>query len=64
MDPKVIIGTGGYASAIPIKVGIERNIPTMIQEQNSYPGLTTRLFAKKATVKYVIIIILLLLVIN
>ena len=49
MDPKVIIGTGGYASAIPIKVGIERNIPTMIQEQNSYPGLTTRLFAKKAT---------------
>ncbi len=49
MDPKVVIGTGGYASAIPIKVGIKRNIPTMIQEQNSYPGLTTRLFAKKAT---------------
>lgn len=49
MDPKVIIGTGGYASYIPVKIGIERNIPTMIQEQNSYPGLTTRLFAKKAT---------------
>ena len=49
MDPKVVIGTGGYASAIPVKVGIKRNIPTMIQEQNSYPGLTTRLFAKKAT---------------
>lgn len=49
MDPKVIIGTGGYASSIPIKIGIKRNIPTMIQEQNSYPGLTTRLFAKKAT---------------
>ena len=49
MDPKVVIGTGGYASAIPVKIGIKRNIPTMIQEQNSYPGLTTRLFAKKAT---------------
>jgi len=49
MDPKVIIGTGGYASAIPVKIGIDRNIPTMIQEQNSYPGLTTRMFSKKAT---------------
>ena len=49
MNPKVIIGTGGYASAIPVKVGLDRDIPTMIQEQNSYPGLTTRLFANKAT---------------
>lgn len=49
MDPKVIVGTGGYASAIPVKVGLDRDIPTMIQEQNSYPGLTTRLFANKAT---------------
>ena len=49
MNPKIIIGTGGYASAIPVKVGIKRNIPTIIQEQNSYPGLTTRLFAKQAT---------------
>lgn len=52
MDPKVIIGTGGYASAIPIKIGLDRNIPTMIQEQNSYPGLTTRLFANKATIVF------------
>ena len=40
MNPNVIIGTGGYASALPIKVGIKQKIPTVIQEQNSYPGLT------------------------
>ena len=53
LDPNVIVGTGGYASALPIKVGIGRKIPTVIQEQNSYPGLTTRLFAEAATAVYV-----------
>ena len=52
MNPNVIIGTGGYASALPIKVGIKQKIPTVIQEQNSYPGLTTRLFAETATAVY------------
>jgi UDP-N-acetylglucosamine--N-acetylmuramyl-(pentapeptide) pyrophosphoryl-undecaprenol N-acetylglucosamine transferase len=52
MEPNVIVGTGGYASALPIKVGIGWKIPTVIQEQNSYPGLTTRLFAEPATAVY------------
>jgi len=52
MNPDVIVGTGGYASALPIKVGIGWKIPTVIQEQNSYPGLTTRLFAEPATAVY------------
>ena len=52
MKPNVIVGTGGYASALPIKVGIGWKIPTVIQEQNSYPGLTTRLFAEPATAVY------------
>ena len=49
-SPQVIIGTGGYASAIPIFVGLrKRNSPIIIlQEQNSYPGLTNRLFSNKA----------------
>ena len=48
--PELIIGTGGYASAIPLFVASKSNpeIPIILQEQNSYPGLTTRLFAKKA----------------
>ena len=46
--PDIVIGTGGYASAIPIKEGLKRNIPIFLQEQNSYPGITTRFFAKKA----------------
>ena len=49
MEPNVIVGTGGYASALPVKVGIGWKIPTVLQEQNSYPGLTTRLFAEQAT---------------
>ena len=52
MEPNVIVGTGGYASALPIKVGIGWKIPTVIQEQNSYPGLITRLFAEPATAVY------------
>ncbi len=48
--PQVIVGTGGYASAIPIFVGSQKKNPPIIilQEQNSYPGLTNRFFSKKA----------------
>ncbi|NOZ04072.1 MAG: hypothetical protein GXO92_05630 [FCB group bacterium] len=48
INPQVIVGTGGYASAIPLKLAVKSNIPILIQEQNSYPGLTTRMFADKA----------------
>ena len=49
-SPEIIIGTGGYASAIPLFVASKQKKPTpiVLQEQNSYPGITTRLFAKKA----------------
>ncbi|MDP6628400.1 MAG: undecaprenyldiphospho-muramoylpentapeptide beta-N-acetylglucosaminyltransferase [Candidatus Marinimicrobia bacterium] len=48
INPNLVIGTGGYASALPLREGIRRGIPTLIQEQNSYPGVTTRWFAEKA----------------
>ena len=48
IKPQLVIGTGGYASALPLREGIRRSIPTLIQEQNSFPGITTRWFEKKA----------------
>lgn len=44
--PNVLIGTGGYASFIPIVAGFVLRIPTAIQEQNVMPGLTTRVLAR------------------
>ncbi len=46
-DPDAVIGVGGYASGPVLYVAAKRRIPTIIQEQNSYPGLTNRLLAKK-----------------
>jgi UDP-N-acetylglucosamine--N-acetylmuramyl-(pentapeptide) pyrophosphoryl-undecaprenol N-acetylglucosamine transferase len=40
--PDVVVGTGGYASGPAVLWGILRGIPTAVQEQNSYPGVTTR----------------------
>ena len=50
-NPRLVIGTGGYASAVPLFVAVTQNpkIPIILQEQNSFPGLTTRWFAKKAS---------------
>ena len=48
--PDVVIGTGGFASGAVLKVASILNIPTVIQEQNSYPGITNKLLAKKANV--------------
>lgn len=44
-QPQVVVGTGGYASALPVWFATREGIPTLIQEQNSYPGLTTRWLA-------------------
>ncbi len=44
--PDVVIGTGGFASGPLLKVASSQNIPTLIQEQNSYPGITNRLLSK------------------
>ena len=46
--PDVVIGTGGFASGAVLKVASMLNIPTVIQEQNSFPGITNKLLAKKA----------------
>ncbi len=47
-DPHITVGTGGYASAVPVRQSLRNNIPIILQEQNSYPGMVTRLFAPKA----------------
>ena len=46
--PDIAIGVGGYASGPLLKVATGRKIKTLIQEQNSYPGITNKLLAKKA----------------
>jgi UDP-N-acetylglucosamine--N-acetylmuramyl-(pentapeptide) pyrophosphoryl-undecaprenol N-acetylglucosamine transferase len=45
--PDVVIGTGGFASGPLLKVACWLNIPTVIQEQNSYAGVTNKLLGKK-----------------
>jgi UDP-N-acetylglucosamine--N-acetylmuramyl-(pentapeptide) pyrophosphoryl-undecaprenol N-acetylglucosamine transferase len=46
--PDVVIGTGGFASGPTLYVAAQSRIPSVIQEQNSYPGITNKLLAKKA----------------
>jgi UDP-N-acetylglucosamine--N-acetylmuramyl-(pentapeptide) pyrophosphoryl-undecaprenol N-acetylglucosamine transferase len=46
-EPQVVIGVGGYASGPTLKMAQRLGIPTVIQEQNSYPGKTNRLLAKQ-----------------
>lgn len=46
--PDVVIGTGGFASGPLLQTANTLNIPTVIQEQNSYPGITNKLLSKKA----------------
>lgn len=47
--PDVVIGVGGYASAPVLYVASKLGIPTVIQEQNSYPGIANKLLAKRAS---------------
>ncbi len=46
--PNVVIGTGGFASGPTLFVANKKGIKTVIQEQNSYPGITNKLLGKKA----------------
>lgn len=46
--PDIAIGVGGYASGPILKQAQKQGIPTLIQEQNSYAGVTNKLLAKKA----------------
>ncbi|KJD31142.1 UDP-diphospho-muramoylpentapeptide beta-N-acetylglucosaminyltransferase [Tamlana nanhaiensis] len=45
--PDFAIGTGGFASGPLLNVAASKGIPTLIQEQNSFPGITNKLLAKK-----------------
>ncbi|MFS4494859.1 undecaprenyldiphospho-muramoylpentapeptide beta-N-acetylglucosaminyltransferase [Maribacter sp. 2308TA10-17] len=45
--PDVVIGTGGYASGPVLKVASDRGIPCVLQEQNSYAGMTNKLLKNK-----------------
>ena len=46
--PNIVIGTGGFASGPTLFVANLLNIKTVIQEQNSYPGITNKLLSKRA----------------
>ena len=46
-QPDVAIGTGGFASGPLLKSATSKGIPSLIQEQNSYPGITNKLLSKQ-----------------
>ena len=46
--PDVVIGTGGYASGPIVFISQILGYPTLIQEQNSYPGITNKILGKRA----------------
>ncbi|MEZ7992938.1 MAG: undecaprenyldiphospho-muramoylpentapeptide beta-N-acetylglucosaminyltransferase [Flavobacteriaceae bacterium] len=48
--PDIVIGTGGFASGPTLIMANRRKIPTLIQEQNSYPGITNKLLSKKSKI--------------
>ena len=47
--PNVVVGVGGYASGPVLRQAGRMGIPTLIQEQNSYAGVTNKLLAKRAS---------------
>lgn len=47
--PQLVIGVGGYASGPVLEVATRLRIPTLIQEQNSYAGVTNRILAHKVS---------------
>ena len=47
--PQVVIGVGGYASGPTLKMATWLKVPTIIQEQNSFPGKTNKLLAQKVS---------------
>ena len=47
-QPNIVIGTGGYAAGPVVLRAQQAGIPTVLQEQNAFPGLTTRWLARRA----------------
>lgn len=48
-SPDVVIGVGGYASGPTLRMASSMGIPTLIQEQNSFPGITNKILAGKVS---------------
>ena len=48
-NPDVVVGVGGYASGPVLRQAGKMGIPTLIQEQNSYAGVTNKLLARRAS---------------
>jgi UDP-N-acetylglucosamine--N-acetylmuramyl-(pentapeptide) pyrophosphoryl-undecaprenol N-acetylglucosamine transferase len=46
-QPDVVVGTGGYASGPMLKAATAKGIPSLIQEQNSYAGITNKILSRK-----------------
>lgn len=47
-NPDICVGTGGYVSGPVLRTAAKMGIPTVIHEQNAYPGVTNKMLAKKA----------------
>ncbi len=45
-NPDIVIGTGGYASGPLLYAASKKNVPTLIHEQNAFPGITNKILAK------------------
>lgn len=45
--PDVVVGVGGYASGPLLKIATSMGVPALLQEQNSYPGITNKILSKK-----------------
>lgn len=48
LEPRLVVGTGGYASAPACLYALTTGVPVAVQEQNSHPGLTTRTISRWA----------------
>jgi UDP-N-acetylglucosamine--N-acetylmuramyl-(pentapeptide) pyrophosphoryl-undecaprenol N-acetylglucosamine transferase len=49
-NPEVVVGVGGYASGPTLRAATSLGIPTLVQEQNSFPGKTNKILASKVSV--------------
>lgn len=47
--PDVVVGVGGYASGPMLQTAVRKKIPALIQEQNSFPGITNKILARKVS---------------
>jgi UDP-N-acetylglucosamine--N-acetylmuramyl-(pentapeptide) pyrophosphoryl-undecaprenol N-acetylglucosamine transferase len=47
-EPDVVVGTGGYASGPLIRAASKKGVPVLLQEQNSYAGITNKILSKAA----------------